>query len=112
MRPYCFKVLDNTESILFGLFIVWPHFCSAKTASHLTGFDLRRKKEIAECSFCREAEAERCKLLLTRRKDALSGVSALVNRYYKYIEYYSIYIRDCKYSIFTNIYLKSRPESC
>ena len=42
----------------------------------------------------------------------LSGVSALVNRYYKYIEYYSIYIRDCKYSIFTNIYLKSRPESC
>ena len=77
-----------------------------------SGFDLRRKKEIAECSFCRKAEVERCKLLLTRRKDALSGVSALVNRYYKYIEYYSIYIRDCKYSIFTNIYLKSRPESC
>ena len=48
-----------------------------------SGFDLRRKKEIAECSFCREAEAERCKLLLTRRKDALSGVSALVNRGYR-----------------------------
>ena len=47
-----------------------------------SGFDLRRKKEIAECSFCREAEAERCKLLLTRRKDALSGVSAPANRYY------------------------------
>ncbi len=41
MHPYFyfFKVLDNTESILFGLFIVWPHFCSAKTASHLTGMD-------------------------------------------------------------------------
>ena len=75
MRPYFFKVLDNTESILCGLFIVWPHFCSVKTAAHLT------VKEIAECSFCREAEAERCKLLLTRRKDTLSGVSALVNRY-------------------------------
>ena len=41
-----------------------------------SGFDLRRKKEIAECSFCRKAEAERCELLLTRWKDALSGVSA------------------------------------
>ena len=39
MHPYFFKVLDNTESILFGLFIVWPHFYSAKTASHLTGMD-------------------------------------------------------------------------
>ena len=35
-----------------------------------SGLDLRRKKEIAECSFCRKAEAERCKLLLTRRKHA------------------------------------------
>ena len=34
-----------------------------------SGFDLRRKKEIAECSFCRKAEAERCKLLLKRRKE-------------------------------------------
>ena len=37
------------------------------------------KNNLHECSFFRKAEAERCKLLLTRRKDALSGVSALVN---------------------------------
>ena len=41
MRPYFFKALDNTASILGGLFIVWPHFCSVKTAAHLTGMDFR-----------------------------------------------------------------------
>jgi len=41
MRPYFFKVLDDTASILGGLFIVWPHFCSVKTAAHLTGMDFR-----------------------------------------------------------------------
>ena len=39
MRPYFFKVLDNTESIPYGLFIVWPYFCPVKTAAHLTGMD-------------------------------------------------------------------------
>ncbi len=78
MRPYFFKVLDNTMSILFGLFIVWPHFCSVKTALHLTGMDfrvifvfLRRRRAAA-------LQGEESK---KHRKGALSGVSALVNRY-------------------------------
>ena len=110
------KLLRTWQGWIFEWFLFFEtQMCRSpiiQIKAQRSGFDLRRKKEIAECSFCREAEAERCKLLLTRRKDALSGVSALVNRYYKYVKYYSIYIRDCKYSIFTNIYLKSRPESC
>ena len=36
-HPYILKGLENTQSILCGLFIVWLPFCSVKTASHLTG---------------------------------------------------------------------------
>ena len=35
------KSLTIRGSILGGLFIVWPHFCSVKTAAHLTGMDFR-----------------------------------------------------------------------
>ena len=78
MRPYFFKVLDNTASILCGLFIVWPHFCSVKTALHLTGMDFRvifvflRRR----CVVTHQGEKNK-----KRRKDALSGVFDLVNRY-------------------------------
>ncbi len=76
MRPYFFKVLDNTASILCGLFIVWPHFCSVKTAAHLTGMDFR---VIFAFLRRRRAAALQVEKSKKRRKDALSGVSALVN---------------------------------
>ena len=37
----CVKPLDNTASILCGSFLVWTHFCSGKTASHLPAMDFR-----------------------------------------------------------------------
>ena len=40
-RPYVLKDLENTQSIPCGLFVVWPLFCLAKTALHLTAMDLR-----------------------------------------------------------------------
>ena len=41
MPSYFLKALENTQSILCGLFIVWGHFCSRKTASHRTALDFR-----------------------------------------------------------------------
>ena len=40
-RPYILKDLANTQSIPYGLFVVWPPFCSGKTALHLTAMDFR-----------------------------------------------------------------------
>ena len=40
-RPYILKDLANTQSIPCGLFVVWPPFCSGKTALHLTAMDFR-----------------------------------------------------------------------
>ena len=41
MRSYCVKALENTQSILCGLFLVCEHFCSGRTASHRTALDFR-----------------------------------------------------------------------
>jgi hypothetical protein len=41
MRPHFLKALENTQSILCGLFIVRTHFCSGKTAKHLSAMDFR-----------------------------------------------------------------------
>ena len=41
MPSYCVKALENTQSILCGLFLVWEHFCSGRTASHRTALDFR-----------------------------------------------------------------------
>ena len=41
IRPYRVKPLDNTASILFGSFLVWPHFCTGKTALHLSAMNFR-----------------------------------------------------------------------
>ena len=37
----CVKALENTQSILCGLFLVCEHFCSGRTASHRTALDFR-----------------------------------------------------------------------
>ena len=41
MPSYCVKALENTQSILCGLFLVCEHFCSGRTASHRTALDFR-----------------------------------------------------------------------
>ena len=41
MPSYCVKALENTQSILCGLFHVCEHFCSGRTASHRTALDFR-----------------------------------------------------------------------
>ena len=41
MPSYFLKALENTQSILCGLFIVWGHFCSRETASHRTALGFR-----------------------------------------------------------------------
>ena len=41
MPSYCVKDLENTQSILCGLFLVCEHFCSGRTASHRTALDFR-----------------------------------------------------------------------
>jgi len=41
MRPYFFKAFGNTQSIPCRLFIVRTHFCSGKTAKHLSAMDFR-----------------------------------------------------------------------
>ena len=41
MPSYCVKALENTQSILGGLFLVCEHFCSGRTASHRTALSFR-----------------------------------------------------------------------
>ena len=41
MPSYRVKALENTQSILCGLFLVCEHFCSGRTASHRTALDFR-----------------------------------------------------------------------
>ena len=41
MPSYGVKALENTQSILCGLFLVCEHFCSGRTASHRTALDFR-----------------------------------------------------------------------
>ena len=41
MPSYCVKALENTQSILCGLFLACEHFCSGRTASHRTALDFR-----------------------------------------------------------------------
>ena len=41
MPSYCVKALENTQSILCGLFLVCEHFSSGRTASHRTALDFR-----------------------------------------------------------------------
>jgi hypothetical protein len=69
---------DNTASILFGSFLVCPHFCSGKTALHLPAMNFR---VIFVFLRCRRAGARQGEKDKTRRKGTLSGVFALVNRW-------------------------------
>ena len=41
MPSYRVKALENTQSILCGLFLVCEHFCSGRTASHRTALNFR-----------------------------------------------------------------------
>ena len=41
MPSYGVKALENTQSILCGLFLVCEHFSSGRTASHRTALDFR-----------------------------------------------------------------------
>ena len=38
---YCVKALENTQSILCRLFLVWEHFRSGRTATYRTALDFR-----------------------------------------------------------------------
>ena len=41
MPSYGVKALENTQSILCGLFLVCEHFCSGRTASHRTALNFQ-----------------------------------------------------------------------
>ena len=77
IRPYCVDPLDHTESMLCGSFLVWPHFCSGKTARPLPTMDLRVIFVFLDADGARQDETDK-----KRRKDTLSGVLALVHRWY------------------------------
>ena len=79
IRPYRVKPLDNTASILFGSFLVCPHLelrqnCLAPVSDEFSSdFCFLR---------CRRAGARQGEKDKKRRKGTLSGVFALVNRWY------------------------------
>ena len=78
------KLLCTWQGWIFEWFLFFEtQMCRSpiiQIKAQRSGFDLRRKKEIAECSFCRKAEAERCKLLLTRRKEQKAPKRRAVRR--------------------------------
>ena len=78
MRPYRVKPLGNTASIPCGAFLVWTHFCAAKLLRTCQRwilsdfwFSSRRRAD------ARQGEKDK-----KRRKGALAGVFALVNRWF------------------------------
>ena len=64
--------------MLCGSFLVWPHFCSGKTARPLPTMDLR-----VIFVFEMQTAPAKTKRTKRRRKDTLPGVIALVHRWYR-----------------------------
>ena len=77
MPSYCVKALENTQSILCGLFLVCEHFCSGRTASHRTALDFRGIFVLLDAGGLSPAKDKRAK---STEKTYLSDVCALVNR--------------------------------
>ena len=77
MPSYCVKALENTQSILCGLFLVCEHFCSGRTASHRTALDFRGIFVLLDAGGLSPAKEKRAK---SSEKTYLPDVRALVNR--------------------------------
>ena len=77
MPSYCVKALENTQSILCGLFLVCEHFSSGRTASHRTALDFRGIFVLLDAGGLSPAKDKRAK---STEKTYLSDVCALVNR--------------------------------
>ena len=84
--PSCgVKDLENTQSILCGLFLVCEHFCSGRTASHRTALNFPGIFVLLDAGGLSPAKEKRAK---STEKTYLSDVRALVNRRIYYKIYY------------------------